>query len=135
MPEIIDPSQWRYPEVSIIKAGYDDGETAIAGFEADINGKVASVEVEQVKNFTPTYLNPFGPLKTVYLKNLPEGDYNIALRAIDIWGNKSPWSKPVKAYVDRGSPIITSDLKVSSIDPKQTTFSWSGLRDEGIGLC
>ena len=134
-PEIIDPSQWRYPEVSIIKSGYDDGETAIAGFEADINGKVSAVTATAVANYSPTYLNPFSPEKTVYLKNLPEGDYNIALRSIDVWGNKSPWSKPVKAYVDRGSPVITSDLKVSSIDPKQTTFSWSGLRDEGIGLC
>lgn len=135
VPEILDPSMWRYPDLSIIKAGYDDGESAIAGFEFDINGKVSTVESSDDKNFSPTYLNPFTPQRTVYLKNLPEGDYNIALRAIDVWGNKSPWSKSVKAYVDRGSPIITSDLKVSSIDSKQTTFSWSGLRDEGIGLC
>lgn len=134
-PEIIDSSLWRYPDLSIIKVGYDDGESAIAGFEIDINGKVSTVESSDIKNFSPTYLNPFMPQKTVYLKNLPEGDYNIALRATDVWGNKSPWSKSIRAYVDRGSPVITSDIKVSSIDPKQTTFSWSGLRDEGIGLC
>jgi hypothetical protein len=134
-PEIIDPSLWRYPDLSIVKAGYDDGESAIAGFEIDINGKVSTVESSDIQNFSPTYLNPFTPQRTVYLKNLPEGDYNIALRATDVWGNKSTWSKSIRAYVDRGSPVITSDLKVSSIDPKQTTFSWSGLRDEGIGLC
>lgn len=134
-PEIIDPSLWRYPDLSIVKAGYDDGESAIAGFEIDINGKVSTVASSEIQNFSPTYLNPFTPQRTVYLKNLPEGDYNIALRATDVWGNKSPWSKIIRAYVDRGSPVITSDLKVSSIDPKQTTFTWSGLRDEGIGLC
>ncbi len=134
-PELIDPAQWRYPEVSIIKSGYDDGETAIAGFEVDVDGKVSAVESAEVSNFTPTYLNPFAPLKTVYLKNLPEGDYSIAVRAIDVWGNKSPWSKSVKAYVDRGNPVITSDFKVSSINSKETTVTWSGVRDEGIGLC
>ncbi len=134
-PEILDPAQWRYPDVSIIKSGYDDGETAIAGFEVDVDGRVSSVESAEVSNFTPTYLNPFAPLKTVYLKNLPEGDYNIAIRAIDVWGNKSPWSKSVKAYVDRGNPVITSDFRVSSINSKETTVSWNGVRDEGIGLC
>ncbi len=135
VPEIIDPTQWRYPDVSIIKGGYDDGETAIAGFEVDVDGKVSAVESAEVSNFTPTYLNPFAPLKTVSLKNLPEGDYNIAVRAIDVWGNKSPWSRSVKAYVDRGNPVITSDFKVSSINSKETTVMWSGVRDEGIGLC
>lgn len=134
-PELIDPTQWRYPDVSIIKSGYDDGETAIAGFEVDVDGKVSAVEAGEISNFTPTYLNPFAPLKTVYLKNLPEGDYNIAVRAIDVWGNKSPWSRSVKAYVDRGNPVITSDFKVSSINTQETTVTWNGVRDEGIGLC
>jgi hypothetical protein len=134
-PEIIDPSLWRYPDLSIIKAGYDDGESAIAGFETDINGKVSTVESSDVKNFSPTYLNPFMPQKTVYLKNLPEGDYTIAIRAIDMWGNKSPWSKSMKAYVDRGNPIVTNEFQVTSINSQDTQFTWSGVRDEGIGLC
>ena len=134
-PEIIDVSQWRYPNISIIKSGYDDGETAIAGFEIDVNGKVSPVDSADVENFSPTYLNPLTPPKTVYLKNLPEGDYTIALRAIDVWGNKSPWSRSVKVYVDRGNPVITSDFKIASINSKETQVTWSGLRDEGIGLC
>jgi len=134
-PEIIDPSQWRYPNVSVIKAGYDDGETAIASFEAEINGKVVPIESGEIENFSPTYLNPFTPKKTVYLRNLSEGDYSIAIRATDMWGNKSPWSKSVKAYVDRGNPIITSDFKVTSMNSKETQVTWLGLRDEGIGLC
>lgn len=134
-PEITDPSQWRYPNISIIKSGYDDGETAISGFEVEVNGKVVPVDSAEVENFSPTYLNPFAPQKTVYLKNLPEGDYSIAIRAIDMWGNKSPWSKSVKAYVDRGNPIVTSDFRVSNINSKETQVTWAGVRDEGIGLC
>lgn len=134
-PEITDPSQWRYPNISIIKSGYDDGETAISGFEVEVNGKVVPVDSAEVENFSPTYLNPLAPQKTVYLKNLPEGDYSIAIRAIDMWGNKSPWSKSVKAYVDRGNPIITSDFRVTNINSKETQVTWAGVRDEGIGLC
>ena len=134
-PEIIDSSLWRYPDLSIIKAGYDDGESAIAGFEIDINGKVSTVESSDIQNFSPTFLNPFTPQRTVYLKNLPEGDYVIAIRAIDMWGNKSPWSKSIKAYVDRGNPIVTNDFRITSINSQETEIKWSGVRDEGIGLC
>ena len=134
-PEIIEPSLWKSPDISIIKPGYDDGESAIAGFEVDLNGKITSVEPGSAENFTPTYLNPFTPQKTIYLKNLPEGDFTLAVRATDVWGNKSAWSKSVKAYVDHGKPIVTNDLRISSINPKETKFIWSGLRDEGIGLC
>jgi hypothetical protein len=134
-PEIIDSALWKYPGISIIKSGYDDGESAIGGFEVQVDGKVLAVESGEEDNFTPTYLNPISPARTVYLKNLPEGNYTIAIRASDVWGNKSPWSKSVKAYVDRGNPIITDKFIVNSINPKETTFRWEGLRDDGIGLC
>jgi hypothetical protein len=134
-PEIIDPSQWRSPDISIIGPGYDDGESAIAGFEVELNGKAIPIESGSTENFSPTYLNPLTPQKTIYLNSLPEGDFTLAVRATDVWGNKSAWSKSVKAYVDRGKPIVTNDLRISSINPKETKFIWSGLRDEGIGLC
>ncbi len=134
-PEITDSSLWRYPSISIIKSGYDDGETAIAGFEAQIDGKVTPLQSADVENFSPTYLNPFTPQRTVYLKNLPEGNYEIALRAFDMWGNKSPWSRSVKAYVDRANPVVTSDFVVTSINSQSTNVAWQGLRDDGIGLC
>ena len=134
-PEIIDPKLWSYPDLPIIAGEYEDGESAIADFEVEIDGKVRPLESGQDANFSPTYLNPLSPAKKLYLKNLPEGDYNIAIRAVDIWGNKSPWSDRVKAYVDRGNPIVTSEFKVLSINSKETSLSWAGLRDEGIGLC
>jgi hypothetical protein len=134
-PEMIDVTQWRYPNISIIKPGYDDGESAIAGFESDINGSITVVDSAALEDYVPTYLNPFFPPKTVFLKNLPEGEYTLAIRAIDVWGNKSPWSKSVKVFVDRAHPVITPDLRLSSITVKETQVTWSGLRDEGIGLC
>ena len=134
-PEITEVSNWRYPGVSVIKSGFDDGESTIASFEAEINGRVVPIVGSVVASFTPTYLNPITPSKTVYLRDLPEGDYSIALRAIDIWGNKGPWSKSVKAYVDRGNPIVGKDFAISSVDEKQTVISWTGVKDEGIGLC
>jgi hypothetical protein len=134
-PELVDLNLWRYPGVSIIKSGYDDDESAIASFEAEVSGKVVPLAVSESDGFLPTYLNPFTPPKTVYLRDLPEGDYNLAIRAIDVWGNKSPWSKSVKTYVDRGSPIVGKDFALTSIDARETTFTWSGVRDEGIGLC
>ena len=134
-PEIIDPNNWRFPDLSVIESGFEDGESTIASFEADINGNVIPLAGTETANFKATYLNPFAPAKTVYLKDLPEGDYSISLRAIDIWGNKSNWSKSVKAYVDRGNPIVASDFAISSIDEKKTVISWTGVKDEGIGLC
>ena len=134
-PEITDPNSWRYSGVSIIKAGYDDGESAIASFEADISGKVVEIAGSEALNFAPTYLNPFTPAKTVYLRDLPEGNYKLALRAIDIWGNKSAWSKTVETYVDRGNPIVNGEFLLSSIDATKAEVIWSGVRDEGIGLC
>jgi hypothetical protein len=134
-PEITDADTWRYPGISIIKSGYDDGESAIAGFEADISGKIIEIPGSQVDNFVPTYLNPFSPAKTVYLRDLPEGNYKLTVRSVDVWGNKSPWSKGVETYVDRGNPIVTSEIALSAIGEKSAELTWSGARDEGIGLC
>ena len=134
-PELIDTSLWRYPGVSVIDPNYDDLESAIAYFEADVSGKVVEIQGSRPDNFAPTYLNPFDAKKSVYLRDLPEGDYRIALRAVDIWGNKSNWSRTVSAYVDRGNPVVQADASLLAIDRQNTTINWSGVRDAGIGLC
>ena len=134
-PELIDQSNWKYPDVSIIKAGFDDGESAIASFEADISGKIVPIGGTTPDNFVPTYLSPLTAAKTVYLRDLPEGDYSIAIRAIDVWGNKGAWSRSVKVYVDRGNPLVAADYSVKSVDAKNTVIAWTGVKDEGIGLC
>jgi len=134
-PEITDQTNWKYSGVSIIKPGYDDGESAIASFEADISGEIVEIAGSEAQNFTPTYLNPFTPAKTVYLRDLPEGNYKLAIRAIDVWGNKSPWSKTVETYVDRGNPIVTGEFELSAVSNLNVEVKWNGVRDEGIGLC
>jgi hypothetical protein len=134
-PRIIDPTLWRYPDISVIEKGYEDRESAIAGFEVNLDGKVVSIHSDEDTSFTPTYLNPISPSKSVYLKDLPEGDYRIAIRSVDVWGNKSAWSNTVKAYVDRGSPIVTSNFKFSSIDGNLMQVNWAGAKDAGVGLC
>lgn len=134
-PEITDPVSWRYPGASILKSGYEDAESVIIGFEADISGKIVELPGSEIDNLAPTYLNPFTSAKTVYLRDLPEGNYKLALRAIDIWGNRSSWSKTVETYVDRGNPIVNGEFSLSSIDANQSVVVWSGVRDEGIGLC
>jgi hypothetical protein len=135
VPEITDSSIWRFPGFSIIKPGYDDGESTISSFELDISGRIVEIPGSQVDNFVPTYLNPFTPAKTVYLRDLPEGKYKLAVRAIDVWGNKSAWSTSVETYVDRGNPIVTRDLTLSAIGGGSAEVTWSGVRDEGVGLC
>lgn len=135
VPEITDPNGWLYPGASIIKAGYDDGESAIVGFEADISGKIVEIKGSEIENLTPTYLNPLMEAKTVYLKDLPEGSYSLSIRAIDVWGNKSAWSRSIETYVDRGNPVTTSDFTIDAIDSNKSKISWNGVKDDGIGLC
>ena len=91
--------------------------------------------LSEPKDWWPTYLNPLTPRKTVYLKDLPEGSYNFALRAIDVAGNKSPWTPTVKATVDRGSPEAIADFAYVSSTGDQVNLAWIGLKDPGSGLC
>jgi hypothetical protein len=134
-PAITDPLSWKSADDSIITAGYDDGESSIAKFEAEISGKIVELIGSQSQDFTPTYFNPFAPAKNVYLRDLPEGKYRLRLRSIDVWGNVSAWSKSVETYVDRGLPLVTSDFVATSIDQNSTSVIWRGARDQGIGLC
>jgi hypothetical protein len=135
VPTLVDVSNWRFPGLEIVKAPYNDGESAIAKFEARVDGKVVELTSGKSEYFAPTYLNPFEAPKTVRVKDLPEGDYNLAIRAIDLWGNTSPWSQEVKVSIDRGNPVITPNIKVSSITATNTTVSWVGAKDDGSGLC
>ena len=134
-PPLIDVARWNIPAMEILKAGYEDAETAINGFEMQINGEVKELPLSAPNDWWPTFLNPLTPRKTVYLKDLPEGNYNFALRAIDVAGNKSPWTSTVKATVDRGSPEATADFSYVSSTGDQVNLAWIGLKDPGSGLC
>jgi hypothetical protein len=135
VPPMIDVSGWRFPAMEILKPGYEDAETAIKGFETQIDGVVKELVVTEPEDWFPTYLNPFIPRKTVFLKDLPEGSYNFALRAVDLAGNKSPWTPTVKVTVDRGQPEATNEFSFVSTVGDQVNLAWNGVKDPGTGLC
>ena len=135
VPPVIPVDQWRSPNMTIIKAGYEDANTAITGFEAQIDGVVQSVKASPIDGWVPTYLSPFFTPKTLYLRDLPEGSYNFALRAIDILGNKSDWSPTIKVVIDRGHPLVTNDFVVNGISSNEVSLQWAGVTDTGSGIC
>jgi hypothetical protein len=134
-PLLSSNSTWQYPGAEILRAGYDDGESAIAGFEVRVDGKEIALPVNNVEKWTPTYLNPFSPPKTLQVRDLPEGSYSLSVRAIDLWGNKSAWSPSVSATIDRSDPIVNGDMKIVGVKEGKFDLSWSGLSDAGSGLC
>ncbi len=134
-PTLVNVSNWRFPSLEIIKTPYDDGETAIDKFEARVNDKVVELKTDKTESFSPTYLNPFTAPKTVRVKDLPEGDYKLAIRAVDLWGNASPWSEEVKVSIDRGNPVIAGNVKINTANVDSTFVSLTGFKDEGTGLC
>ena len=135
VPPVIAVDQWRSPNMTIIKAGYEDADTAISGFEAQIDGVVRNVKASDVEGWAPTYLNPFSAPKTLYLRDLPEGSYNFALRAIDVLGNKSEWSPTMKVVIDRGRPVVSNDFVVDAINNNEISLQWKGATDAGSGIC
>ena len=135
VPPVVPVNQWNSPNMTIIKAGYEDADTAITGFEAQIDGVVQSVKASDIDGWLPTYLNLFIAPKTIYLRDLPEGSYNFALRAIDILGNKSDWSPAVKVMIDRGRPVITNDFVLSAVSGNELSLQWKGATDAGSGIC
>jgi hypothetical protein len=134
-PPVTPIDTWRYPGAEIIQSGYDDLESVIASFEAQIDEKIVPIDSTLDTNFVPTYLDPFVSRRAVYVKDLPEGSYSLSLRAIDIWGNKSPWSPPRKVTIDRGLPIVKSDLSVLSATQGSLQISLKSISDSGSGLC
>ena len=135
VPNVIPVEQWRSPNMVILNSGGEDADTAIVGFEAQIDGKVEPLKSSDVDGWMPTYLSPFVAPKTVYLRDLPEGSYNFAMRAIDIVGNKSDWSPPQKVVIDRAHPVVTNDFVLTSFTTTDLTLAWKGATDAGSGIC
>jgi len=135
VPPLVDVREWKYPAMEILKPGYEDADTAIKGFEIQVDGVAKELATSEPEGWWPTYLNPFEPRKTVFLRDLPEGAYNFALRAIDLAGNKSPWTPTVKVTVDRGQPVVAPQFSLSSFGTNDVSLAWDGLKDPGTGLC
>lgn len=134
-PTLVPVDQWRSPNMVIVAPGNEDADTAITGFEAQIDGAVQPLKASDLDGWLPTYLSPFVAPKTLYLRDLPEGSYNLSIRAIDVVGNKSAWTTPTKVVIDRAHPVVTNDFVLSGANSKELTLSWKGATDAGSGIC
>jgi hypothetical protein len=134
-PVLVPVAQWNSPNMVIIAPGNEDADTAITGFEGQIDGVVKPLKSSDIDGWMPTYLSPFVAPKTLYLRDLPEGSYTFAMRAIDIVGNKSDWSTPVKVIIDRGHPTVTNDFVLAGVSAGELTLQWKGATDSGAGIC
>ena len=135
VPSVIPADQWRSPNMVILNPGGEDADTVIVGFEGQIDGKVETLKASDVDKWQPTYLSPFVAPKTFYLRDLPEGSFNFAMRAIDIVGNKSDWSATQKVVIDRAHPVVTNDFVLTGIAPGEVSLQWKGAIDAGSGIC
>jgi hypothetical protein len=135
VPNVLPVAQWNSPNMVILGPGGEDADTAVVGFEGQIDGKVETLKASDIDGWLPTYLSPFIAPKTFYLRDLPEGSYSFAMRAIDIVGNKSEWSTPMNVVIDRADPVVTNSFAVASANSKELTVSWKGATDAGSGIC
>jgi hypothetical protein len=134
-PVLVPVAQWQSPNMVIFAPGNEDVDTAITGFEGQIDGVVKPLKASDIDGWMPTYLSPFVAPKTLYLRDLPEGSYSFAMRAIDIVGNKSEWSAPVKVVIDRAHPVVTNNFVLSNVNANELTVAWKGATDAGAGIC
>ena len=135
VPNVLPVDQWRSPSMVILGPGGEDADTAIVGFEGQIDGKVQTLKASDVEGWMPTYLSPFVAPKTFYLRDLPEGSFNFAMRAIDIVGNKSDWSPSQKVIIDRAHPVVTNDFVLTGVAAGELSLQWKGATDAGSGIC
>ena len=82
-----------------------------------------------------TYLDPFNSRKSLRVKDLPEGDFEISVRSKDVWGNLSQWSTPVKALIDRNDPTVGNEIVATEFSKDWLQVRLNSFRDKGSGLC
>ena len=135
VPNVLPVAQWNSPNMVILGPGGEDADTAVVGFEGQIDGKVETLKASDIDGWMPTYLSPFVAPKTFYLRDLPEGSYTFAMRAIDIVGNKSDWSTSQKVIIDRADPVVTNDFVLTGAAANELSLQWKGATDVGSGIC
>jgi hypothetical protein len=135
VPNVLPVAQWNSPNMVILGPGGEDADTAVVGFEAQIDGAVQTLKASDIDGWMPTYLSPFVAPKTFYLRDLAEGSYSFAMRAIDIVGNKSDWSSTQKVVIDRAYPVVTNDFVLTGAAANELSLQWKGATDAGSGIC
>jgi len=134
-PILTAPSTWRAPDVAILDGSYTETVNDIADYEAKIDSSIKSLSSSKIADWKPTYLNPFTPPQVLQLKDLPEGQYSLAIRVRNLSGQWSPWSDPVQANIDRGVPVVGTDYAIARVQSGKVFLEFSGINDVGSGLC
>ena len=134
-PVFTNTNTWVSPESELIAAGYEDADSIIEKFQISVDDKVSDVTGSASSSWFATYLSPLNPIKSLHVKDLPEGTYALKARGVDVYGNASGWSKSVNVVIDRGAPVVTSDFKVTNVNTKGTKLTWTGATDAGSGIC
>ena len=134
-PILLDQSRWSSPENVILEEGFEDQETAVNSFEAQIDGKEIREIFTRNDGTVATYLDPFNQRRTLRVKDLPEGEYEIKVRTKDFWGNVSQWSSSRKVLIDRSRPEVGNAVSVIAIEGKTIRAALNDFKDLGSGLC
>jgi hypothetical protein len=134
-PVLKDPRDWGSVESALIERPYEDLESAIDYFEIKNGNSITRVNSKSLTSWQPTYLNPLSPPADLSTGDLPEGSYRLSVRAVDKWGNVSPWSDEKAVTIDRSFPITSTEFLPSELTPQGIKGLWKGTRDSGVGLC
>ena len=134
-PMLKESKDWGGIDASIIRRPYADLETDIDFFEVKSGNNTMKVSSNLSTSWTPTYLNPISAPIDVLTSDLPEGSYQLMVRAVDKWGNVSPWSDSQSVTIDRSLPIVSTEFIPSELSPLGIKGVWKGTADKGVGLC
>ena len=134
-PEIENPNSWFSPDAAILKSGitFEDKDSIITFYEIEAAGGIRKVE-SYLSNSQPSPKYPLTPPRTVLGKDLPEGEYDLRVRAVDAWGNRSAWSNNVKVSIDRGYPEFQKEAFVSGVLGLNARVNFL-VSDKGSGIC
>ena len=135
IPSLTSSKNWISPDSKVIDGTYEDRESIVAHFELRINEILHPGKYGSKDEIVPTYLDPFASRKSLFVKDLPEGSYKLAVRGVDIWGNTGEWSKPQQVLIDRSRPSIGSSLNVISLQENKIQAVLNDFSDAGSGLC
>ena len=134
-PLLSDKSNWKSSNSSIVDSNYLNLEFDIKEFEIKAGDIIKKVELTKDSSWQPTYLNPLNPQPNVLVSDLPEGKYQLSVRAIDYSGNTSNWSDATEIFIDRSFPRVTDNFSINQVLSNRVVLNWDGTKDDGSGLC
>ncbi len=134
-PKLSPPSSWISPESKILDSEYIKSINTVEKYFAKIDNREVELSTHKDIDWTPTYLDPFDEPNTLRQSDLPEGNYSLSIRVMDLSGATSPWSDEVKVRIDRGYPVLGNSLAIESFSSAGAGVRFLDARDDGSSLC